>query len=208
MAGWRIAALALALAGYAVLSYWLMADMPERAWTVAALFGPLLAGVALGGWQRRHGPTLVACAVGVAVLAVVVAQGGVADVKRLYVLQHGAIHAVLAWSFAITLRHGATPLITMVARRVHETFTPEMAAYTRGLTAAWVLYFAGMIAVSLAIYAFASWEAWSLFCNIVTPLAAGAFFIGELAWRRWRHPHFERVSIESALRAYRAATAK
>ncbi len=208
MSGWRIAALVLALAGYAVLSHRLMSDMPERAWTVAALFGPLLAGVALGGWKRRHAPTLVACAAGVVLLAVVVARGGVADAKRLYVLQHAAIHAVLAWTFAMTLRPGATPLITAVARRVHERFTPAMQAYTRRLTALWVGYFVAMIGVSLAIYALAPWPWWSLYCNLLTPLAAGALFVADFAWRRWRHPEFEPVSIAHAIRAYRAQTAE
>lgn len=207
MAGWRIAALGLALAAYAVVSHRLMSDMPERAWTVAVLFGPLLAAVAIGGWQRRHGPTLAACAAGAAVLAAVVAQGGVTDVKRLYVLQHAAIHALLAWSFAATLRPGSTPLITAVASRVHEHFPPAMQAYTRGLTLAWVLYFVAMIALSFLIYGLAPWPWWSFYCNLVTPVAAGAMFVLELAWRRWRHPEFERVSIASAVRAYRATTA-
>ena len=207
MAGWRIAALVLALAGYAVLSHRLMADMPERAWTVAALFGPLLAAVAFGGWKRRHWPTLAGCALGVVAVGLVWLRGGV-DVKRLYVLQHAALHALMAWTFAITLRPGATPLITAVAARVHEHFTPEMQAYTRALTATWAGYFAGMIVVSLLIYAFAPWPWWSLYCNVITPLAAVALFVADFAWRRWRHPDFEPVTMARAIRAYRAATAR
>ena len=201
---WRLLAAAAALAAYALLSYWLMVHATARPWTVAALFGPLVAGIAGSGLARRHGPTLAGAALLAAGLAVVTARGGVADLSRLYVAQHAAVHATLAWTFGVTLRAGSTPLITALAERIHERFTPEMRAYTRGLTAAWVVYFVGMVGVSLLLYAFASWEAWSLFCNVVTPLAAVAFFVGEHVLRYRRHPEFERASLAAAVRAYRA----
>ena len=204
MAGWRFVAVAAVLVGYALLSYWLMAHAPANPWTVVALFSPLVAGMAANGWKRRHAPTLLLCAAIALVLAVVVARGGVGDVARLYVLQHGALHAVLGWSFAMTLRHGATPLITAIAERVHTEFTPEMRAYTRWLTGLWVAYFFGMIAVSLVIYAFAPWLWWSLYANLLTPLAAVALFVGEHLLRYLRHPEFERATIARALQAYRA----
>lgn len=200
---WRLLAAAAALAGYALLSYWLMVHATAHPWTVAALFGPLVAGMAATGLARRHGPTLAGAALLAAALALVTARGGVADVSRLYVLQHAAIHAMLAWSFGITLRRGGTPLITMMAERIHDRFTPEMRRYTRWLTQAWAVYFVAMIVVSFAIYGLASWETWSVFCNLVTPVAAGAFFVGEHLVRRLRHPEFERVSLAAAVRAYR-----
>ena len=206
MSGWRLVAAAVGLTALAFASHWMMVHAPDRAWTVAVLFGPLLGAVTLAGWQRRHVPTLVACAGAAAVLAVVVARGGVADVSRLYVLQHGAIHLVLAWTFAFTLRPGATALITMMAERIHTVFTPAMRAYTRTLTGVWAVYFVAMIVCSLLIYAFAPWETWSLFCNVFTPAAAAALFIGEYVWRYRRHPEFERASIADAVRAFRART--
>jgi uncharacterized membrane protein len=196
---------AAAIAALAFSSHWLMVHAPDRAWTVAALFGPLLAALAVAGWKKRHAPTLGFCAAAAALLAIVVARGGVADVSRLYVLQHGAIHLVLAWSFAMTLRGGATPLITMLAGRVHATpITPAMQAYTRRLTAVWAGYFVAMIAASLLIYALLPWPVWSFFCNLFTPASAGALFVGEYLWRYRRHPEFERASIAAAVRAYRA----
>jgi uncharacterized membrane protein len=204
MPGWRLLAAAAALAAMAFASHWMMVHAPDHPWTVAALFGPLLGAVAFAGLKRRHRPTLAACAAGAAVLALVVARGGVADVSRLYVLQHAAIHVVLGWTFAFTLRPGATPLITLMGERIHTVFTPAMRAYTRTLTAVWAGYFAAMVALSLALYAFAPWEAWSVFCNLVTPLAAAALFVAEHGFRYWRHPEFERLSIEQAMNAYRA----
>ncbi len=207
MAAWRILAGVAALAGYAWLSHWLMVHMPAGPWTVMLLFGPLLLAIAFTGWQRRHLPTVAAAAALAVGVAWVVARGGVQDVSRLYVLQHAAIHAVLGWTFAFTLRPGATPLISLMAQTVHEHFTPALAAYTRWLTGVWALYFAAMIAVSLAIYAFAPWPWWSFYCNLLTPLAAVALFVGEHVIRYRRHPDFERITLAGALRAWQARVA-
>jgi uncharacterized membrane protein len=202
---WRIVAVAAVLAGYACLSHALMAYWPDRSWSVAVLFGPLLAGLAAAGLARRHLPTLAGCALLTALLVLTVQAGGV-GMHLLYVLQHAAIHAVLAWSFGMTLRPGATPLITLLAEHVHEHFTPEQRDYTRQLTVLWSAYFVAMIALSLLVYTAASWETWSLFCNLLTPLMAMSLFVGEHALRYRLHPEFERISMARAMRAYRAVT--
>lgn len=206
MPHWRIVAAAAALAAYAGLSHALMAHAPDRPWSVALLFGPLLLAIAIGGWMRRHAPTLLACAAAALFLAWLVARGGGADVNRLYVLQHAAIHASLGLSFAATLRRGATPLITLLAERIHDVFTPGMRAYTRWLTGVWVAYFAGMVVLSLALYLLAPWPWWSFFCNLLTPLAATGLFVGEYLVRYRRHPEFERASLAQVLKAYRATS--
>lgn len=203
MSAWAFGAAGAGLMAYSVLSWGLMARAPDHAWTVLALFGPLLAGLALAGWQRRHRPTLAACALLAVVLLVVWQRGGV-DVNRLYVLQHAAAHALLGWVFAITLRPGSTPLITAMAERVHAApLDAAVRRYTRQLTATWVGFFAGMVAVSLLLYASVPWATWSFFCTVLTPAAAAALFVGEHLWRRWRHPGFERVSMQRAIRAWR-----
>ena len=206
MHAWRIAAAAAALVAYALASHWLMVHAANAPWAVAALFGPLLLAIGGVGWARRQWPTLAACAVLVLVLAVIVARGGVQDMQRMYVLQHGAIHLALGWSFAITLRPGSTPLISALARGLHtrlgQDFTPALAHYTRRLTALWVAYFVGMVAVSALIFWLAPWPVWSVFGNLVTPLAAGALFVGEYLLRyRW-HPEFARITLRAAFEAY------
>ncbi len=202
-APWGVVAAGLGLVAYSVLSWALMATAPDRAWTVLALFGPLLVGLALAGLQRRHKPTLAGAAVLTLLLAWVWQRGGV-DVNRLYVLQHAAIHALLGWSFAYTLRPGSTALITAMAERVHlNPLSPALRAYTRSLTATWVGYFAGMIVLSLLIYASAPWAWWSFYCTVLTPVITVAVFVVEFVYRRWRHPDFERVSIARAMQAWR-----
>ncbi len=206
-AAWRAAAALVVLAGYALLSNWLMAHAPEHPWTVALLFGPLLLAVAAMGWQRRLWWTLVACAALLAVFALLVVRGGVTNLEHLYVMQHGGIHLALAWSFAITLRAGHKPLITTMAEGVHrrlgQDFPPALALYTRGLTQLWVGYFVTMIALSALLYALTSWAWWSLYCTVLTPLSVAALFLSEYGWRYRRHPEFPRVSIQAVVQAWR-----
>ena len=195
-----------ALAGYALLSNWLMAHAPAHPWTVALLFGPMLLAVAAMGWQRRLWWTLAACVALLAVLGWLVQRGGVTDLEHLYVLQHGGIHLLLAWSFAITLRAGHKPLITSMAEGVHrrlgQDFPPVLALYTRGLTQLWVIYFLAMVGLSALLYALTSWAWWSLFCTVLTPLAVATLFVTEFVWRWRRHPEFPRVSIRAAVQAW------
>lgn len=199
---WRLAGTGAALGAYAVASHLLMVHLPDRAWSVAALFGPLWLAVALGGWLRRHWPTLAACAAVLIVISTVVARGGVEDIHLMYVLQHAGVHGALAWAFGLTLRPGQVALITRIAERVHGTVAEPVRIYTRHLTRAWVGYFLAMIALSALLYAFAPWPWWSLFCNVVTPLAVLVFFAGELGWRHLRHPEFELVSPARVWRAW------
>lgn len=202
MRHWQIAAGVLVIAAYAGLSHWLMLHAGTAPWAIAAIFGPLLAALAGVAWRRRHWPTVVFCGALLAVLAAVVAHGGVDDLNRLYVLQHIGIHFVLGGSFALSMRHGQTPLITAMAERVHREMTPAMRVYTRKLTGIWTLYFAGMVVASWWIYALLPWSAWSLFGNVLTPLSCMTLFFGEHLVRYWLHPEFERASIASAVRAY------
>jgi len=204
MPSWRVVAAAAALAAYALLSHALMVRAGDQPWAVAALLGPLVLALAALAWGQRHAPTLLLCVAALAALAWIGASGQPQTINRLYLLQHAGIHCALGCAFAVTLRRGATPLISVLSARVHGSLTPGRAAYTRRVTALWALYFALMVALSLALYAWAPWWAWSLFANVVTPLAAIGLFTGE-HWLRYRlHPEFERASMGQALRAWRS----
>ncbi|MEW6703971.1 MAG: hypothetical protein AB1430_03880 [Pseudomonadota bacterium] len=206
MSRWQLALALLAAAAYAALSHALMLNATAEPWAVAALLGPLLGVTGLVAWRGRQWGVLGGVGVAAAVLGGVVAQGGVEQVSRLYVLQHVGIHLALGAGFGLSLRDEVS-LIGRVARTVHQEFTPALAGYTRGVTAAWTAYFFGMSALSLWVYAFGSWSAWSLLANVITPAAIGALFVGEHLLRYRLHPEFERVSLAEAVRAYRRATA-
>ena len=203
MPSWRLIGLVVLLAAYALLAHALLLHAAGEPWVVAALFGPLLVPVAGIAFRRRHAPTLMACAALFLLLVAVVAWGGVADVSRLYVMQHAGIHLALAWGFGVTLRRGSTAVITVLAEQVHGGISSAMRGYTRRLTQVWVAYFVSMALASIVLYAWAPWAWWSLFANLLTPMAAAALFVAEYGLRyRW-HPDFERASMAQAVAAYR-----
>lgn len=198
---------ALALVVYALASHWLMMRAAGEPWALAVLLCPLLVTLAIFALARGKRGLLALTVAGLAGVAWVATHGGIGEVNRLYVLQHAAVNLVLGGVFASTLRPGRVPLITAVALRVHGgTMEPAQYPYSRHVTEAWVVYFFGVVAVSLLLYAFGSWQAWSLFGNIVSPLLAVALMAGEWHLRYWLHPEFERVPISTAIRAFRQPT--
>jgi hypothetical protein len=112
------------------------------------------------------------------------------------------MHLFLAAAFGATLRAGHTPLITTLASRVHRNFTPAMVVYTRKVTLAWTLYFVGMSLISIGLFAFASFDKWALFANLLTPVAVVVMFGAEYLLRYQLHPEFERTTVADAIRSY------
>jgi uncharacterized membrane protein len=204
MPSWRVLAVALALAGYAVLSHVLMVVAADEPWAVLVLLGPLLLGVASVALQQRHLPSLLACMVAACGLwAYVNNHDGLHRIEHLYLLQHAGIHLALGCVFGATLRRGATPLISAFAARVHRTMTPALLHYTRQVTRLWSAYFGVMVVLSVGLFAAAPWWWWSVFANLVTPVAAAALFVGEYLLRYRLHPEFERATLAQAFKAYR-----
>jgi uncharacterized membrane protein len=199
----RIVAIVLASVAYVAGSHWLMTQTQASAWNVVGVLSPMLLVVSIGAWRSGH-RWLGACAV--LVFAGLCAQallGVKVSSHALYLAQHAGINLFLALFFGSTLRAGHTPLITTLALRVHGgRLVPGQEAYTRRLTLAWVLFFAAIVAVSLALYAFASFDTWAVFANLVTPVAVAVMFGAEYLLRFRLHPEFERSSVADAIRAY------
>lgn len=208
---------ALAVA-YIAASHWLMTHATTSAWAALVILAPSLVAIAAYGWRVHSKLLVAACAIACVGLVghAVIGDGRSAaattlstaslgaSTPLLYLTQHVAIHLALGLVFAVTLRRGATPLISALAARVHRTLTPAMARYTRHVTEAWVLYFAAMAALSMLLYTFAPFDTWAVFANLLTPLAVGTMFIGEYLLRYRLHPEFERASLREAIAAYRA----
>lgn len=116
--------------------------------------------------------------------------------------QHVAIHAALATVFGTTLRAGREPLITALARRVHDGLTPDMVSYSRKVTLAWAIYFVAMGLVSIALFVLAPFDIWATFANFGTPVSMAVLFVGEYVLRYRLHPEFERATLGAAMRAY------
>lgn len=200
----RWAAGAAAAALYAAASYALMTRAQDSAWSLAVILGPVVVLGIAGAWGNGH-RVLAAAGVLVALwLALLAASGRGIPSRWLYLAQHAGVHLALGAWFGSTLRPGAEPLVSAMARRVHGAFTPELARYTRNVTLAWTLYFFAMAAASLALFLAGAFASWSLLADILTPVFTVAFFLGEYVLRYRLHPDFERVSVQRAVQAWRS----
>jgi len=199
----RIAAFVLIGAGYILGCHWLMTQAHPSPWNAVGVLTPMLAAIAIGAWRGGQQGLAALTTLVIAALCAQAMFGMQVPTQLLYLGQHVGIHLFLAFAFGSTLRAGHVPLITTLARRVHARFTPDMAAYTRKCTLAWVVYFVGMAAVSTALYALAPFDTWALFANLLTPLTLVAMFVGEYLLRYRLHPEFERASFADAIRSYR-----
>ena len=122
--------------------------------------------------------------------------------------------ALVSWFFGRTLRAPRMPLISRIVQALEGhgdgPLPPDLARYTRRLTAAWSLVL-GLLALCNALLAFAAvpggvadrlgllppglppaWtvprEHWSLIANLLNYGIVGAFFVGEYSLRRRHFP--------------------
>ncbi|MGZ8261122.1 MAG: hypothetical protein ACXWUL_11355 [Caldimonas sp.] len=203
----RLLMAGLAGAAYVLGSHWMMTKAPASPWNAVVVVAPMLALAAALAFHRRQRALALLAAAATAALVLQAWRGGALAPATIYVGQHVAIHALLATVFGLTLQAGRDPLVTALARRVHDRLTPAMEAYSRKVTIAWTAYFAAMAALSLVIFAAAPFAAWATFANLLTPLAMVAMFVGEYLLRYRLHPEFERATLTQAVRAYRSRNA-
>lgn len=122
--------------------------------------------------------------------------------EMLPVLPHLAVYLLLLAWFGSSLRSGREPLVTYMARHVHETMSPQLLAYTRRVTVAWCVFFLAMALTSTALFVWAPIETWSLFANLLNLPLVIAMFAGEYLWRQLRHPELSRATIPMMIRAF------
>ncbi|EWY41923.1 membrane protein [Skermanella stibiiresistens SB22] len=115
---------------------------------------------------------------------------------------HAAIHGGLLALFAGTLAEGREPLITTIARKVRGDLTDDMEAYTRRVTWAWCLFFAGQILMSTALFLFAPTPVWSFFVNVLDLPLVVAMFMAEYSYRLWRFANHAHGSIADVVRVF------
>lgn len=189
-------------AAYVAGCHWLMTSAPTSRWNALVVIGPMLGLLAL--FAARRGQRLVAAIASLVLVGLVLQawRGGGLEPATLYLAQHVAVHGALAALFGLTLRPGQEALVTALARRVHGSLTPGMAAYSRKVTIAWSAYFVLMATISIGLFLFAPFAAWALFANLLTPLAMVLMFVGEFLLRYRLHPEFERATLADQLNAY------
>lgn len=124
------------------------------------------------------------------------------NVQWIYFLQNSGTDIFLASVFAYTLGQGREPLVSRLARSAHGgTLSPAESRYTRQVTVAWTLFFVGLLAVSALLFFFASFQAWSVFGNLLTLPLVLLMFAMEFRVRVRLLPN-EKHDPFSGLRAY------
>lgn len=158
-----------------------------------------LVGIALAGalMQRRPWAWVTWLIAGAALYWLVVAGHGL---YALYV-PPAAIPAALFLLFASSLRSGQVPLVTRIARLMHDGELPEdLVAYTRRVTLLWCFVCAALFGSAVLLALFASPALWSLMTNVIHYAVLGAVFVLEYAWRRIRYRHHEHSGLVQYLR--------
>jgi uncharacterized membrane protein len=201
---WRRGLLVLLLVlGYPLLIHWVVSSGQGGALGEVLVLAPLALVIFWFLGRSRRGRLVLAAIAAGAIAAGVLWHGSDASPVYLYPVPHVAANLFMLWFFGRTLRAGQEPLITRIARYVHGDLSGDVIAYTRRVTWAWCVFFAGTVLVSVLLFALAPLAAWSLFANILSiPLLVSMYF-GESVWRVWRHPDFERASVWSVVRACR-----
>jgi len=127
----------------------------------------------------------------------------VVEGKGLYALYipPALIPASLFMLFALSLRRGETPLVTRIARLMHDGPLPEdLVVYTRHVTLLWCWVCAALFLSAVLLAVYATPTLWSLMTNVIHYVVLGAVFVLEYGYRRWRYRHHEHSGLFQYLR--------
>jgi uncharacterized membrane protein len=197
----------IGIAAYAVLAHVVSTRSNGGKWAVAIALAPiLLVAIGIVGKSARGVLPWLLLAGGV-LLGLWASPVLEHNLGWMYFAQHVGLNAALGFSFGITLFGNRRPLCTVFAAMMQPEITPGLARYTRRVTLAWTLFFAGMVAVSVLLFFLAPIAVWSVFANILMMPLVILMFLIEYGVRRFALPPEERGrNIFEAFHAYRAAT--
>jgi uncharacterized membrane protein len=198
----RSVLLAAVLIAYPLLVHLTVSAHPDSnlgGWLMAAPLIALLVWFLSRSRQGRIGLLALGAAAFVGWLTLLAAGASPAIV---YPLTHVSVYLFLLWYFGRTLRPGNEALITRLATYVHGALPDEIRGYTRRVTWAWCLFFAGIALASVLLFALAPLATWSLFANVLNLPLVAAMYLGEYAYRLVRYPDFSHASIPTVIRAF------
>ena len=175
---WLALAIALAL-GYALIAHLFTTAAQPTALGAAASTAPWALLALVIAWRSAHrAAALLAC-------ALLVGLGWFywdlleRNTPWVYYLQHVIMFVALGAAFGVTLRPGQEALCTRLARAVQGPLSAHAEGYSRGVTLAWALFCAVMVAASTLLYFLGPLAAWSVFANLLTLPLVGAMFLVE-----------------------------
>lgn len=199
----RIVAAGLAVAAYVIVSHY-AASLPasDGALAAAIAVSPYLAAAAVLCWRARHRYAWLLSCAALAALAWRYAPALSDHAAWVCFLQHAGSNAVLAAYFGSTLLGNRTPLCSRFAAVVHGPLVPRLADYTRRVTLAWTIYFAGTAVLSALLFAYAPIVQWSVFANLLAVPLVMLMFAAEYVVRLRVLPDIRHAPILDGIRLY------
>ena len=116
---------------------------------------------------------------------------------------HALVYSGLLIWFGSSLRSGREPVVTGFARRMRRTMPPDVVSYTRLVTLAWCVFFAGQIVLSLALLLAAPGYVWSGFVTMWNLPLVLAMILAEFICRTILFRHHQRTGLLATLAALR-----
>lgn len=203
---WRWGGVLLLAVAYSVLAYLAAASTRPDGLDALVAVVPSLGLTFLMAWRSSRRAIMLALWVAACAGLYGASAWLVAHRNWVFLLQHVSMYALLGVAFGRTLRSGRTPMVTGLARIVHRTLSPALIRYTRSVTWAWTLYFAGVSGLSLLLFWLAPIAIWSAFATLLDIPLLALMFVGEYAVRCCVLPAEDRAGPLDAIRAYRQAS--
>lgn len=108
--------------------------------------------------------------------------------EYIFLTNFTVINGVLFWIFGRTLRSNSIPLCTRFADLVHETMSPEIISYSRGLTYVWAAFFATQVVLWIALFFTLSASTWYQLISITPPTLIIILFVLDWVARQFLLP--------------------
>lgn len=201
-AAWRYGWIVLPLAGYAVLVHYSNSHSDAKLLGALLAVAPLIALSIAVAWRSTYRLTAVTLVLFAGALAFSRWKILESNYSLLYLLEDLILYGFLSVTFARSLAKNRMPLCTYWATLVHGPLPSLVARYTRTVTAAWAVFFALIGATSVALYAWASLQAWSAFANFVTLPLVGLMFLSEYVVRRKILPPSHQTGLLRSVRVF------
>jgi uncharacterized membrane protein len=199
----RWSAVILAGIGYPVLEHVAAASPTPSLFGALVAVTPLTCLACVLAWRSPRRPLMLCLCLAAFVAMYLMSSWLLAHYEWVFLLQHAGIYALLCFAFGRTLPAGRTPMVTGLARMVHDTMTLALIRYTRSVTWAWAIYFGATSVLSLLMFWLAPIAVWSAFAYLLSPVLLVLMFAAEYAVRFLVLPASDRAGPLEAIQAYR-----
>lgn len=205
---WRVLGVGLVAVVWALASHVASSSETPPAWGAVMALTPASIALALALWRLpRRWMAVGAIAVQLGLLLAAWPWLRT-QAALLFLLEQMGVYLLLALFFGRTLKGPGESLVTQLARRVHGgVLSPAQLRYTRKVTVAWTLFFAGIALVSLLLFLFMPVLVWSTFANLLAGPLIGVMFMAEFLCRRLVLAGEDQATIADAIRAWKTHNA-